>query len=86
MNETFWIIAEIIAGIGILGLLSAVITAVMVPFLSKSTGAKEILGQRYARGEVTRDQYLQMRDDLGIDRIPLDDLPAQPTSLIGRSR
>jgi uncharacterized membrane protein len=69
MNETFWIIGEIIVGIAILGLLSAVVTAVMVPLLnkfSKHAGAAEILGERYARGELTREQYLQMRQDLGI--------------------
>ncbi|GAP15695.1 protein containg short C-terminal domain [Longilinea arvoryzae] len=31
---------------------------------SKST-AKEILQERYARGEVTREQYQQMLEDLG---------------------
>jgi hypothetical protein len=47
MSETFWIIGEIIVGIALLGLLSAVVTAVMVPFLnklSKRSGAAEILG------------------------------------------
>ncbi len=28
------------------------------------TGAKEIAQARYARGEITREQYLLMRDDL----------------------
>lgn len=27
-------------------------------------GSREILQQRYARGEITRDQYLEMLDDL----------------------
>lgn len=79
MSDTFWIIGEIIAGVAILGFLSAVITAVMVPLLnkvSKHVGAEQILGERYARGELTREQYLQMRQDLGIgaeadeDRLP----------------
>jgi putative membrane protein len=32
---------------------------------SSVMSAKEILQARYARGEITREQYLQMRDDLG---------------------
>ena len=70
MNETFWIIGEIIVGIAILGLGSAVVTAVMAPFLDKRTkrpATAAILGERYARGELTREQYLQMRHDLEID-------------------
>ncbi len=34
------------------------------PASQKST-AKEILQERYARGEITRDQYQQMLEDLG---------------------
>ena len=69
MNDTFWIVGEIIVGIAVLGVLSAVVTAVMVPFLdhvSKRHGAAEILAERYAKGEVTREQYEHMRQDLGI--------------------
>lgn len=69
VNDTFWIIGEIIVGIALLGLLSAAVTAVMVPLLSKTekrSGAAEILAGRYARGELTREQYAQMREDLGI--------------------
>ena len=69
MSDTFWIIGEIIGGIAILGFLSAVITAVMVPLLNKVSrhvGAEQILGERYARGELTREEYQQMRRDLGI--------------------
>jgi uncharacterized membrane protein len=69
MSETFWIIGEIIIGIALLGLLSAVVTAVMVPRLNKldkHVGPAAILGERYARGELTREQYAQMRQDLGI--------------------
>ncbi|HEX5414833.1 MAG TPA: flavodoxin family protein [Chloroflexota bacterium] len=35
MNATFWIVGEIIVGIAVLGVLSAVVTAVMVPFLDR---------------------------------------------------
>jgi uncharacterized membrane protein len=77
MSETFWIIGEIIVGIALLGLLSAVITAVLVPLLNKEgkrSGATEILGERFARGELTREQYDQMRQDLGISANPEDGL------------
>ena len=76
MNETFWIVGEIIVGIAVLGVLSAVVTAVMVPFLdhvSKRHGPAEILEERYARGELTREQFQRMRQDLGIE---LADVPA----------
>lgn len=68
MNETFWIVGEIIVGIAVLGVLSAVVTAVMVPFLdrvSKRHGPAEILQERYAKGELSREQYQEMRQDLG---------------------
>ncbi len=32
--------------------------------LFTNRSAKEVLQLRYARGEITREQYLQMRDDL----------------------
>jgi hypothetical protein len=34
---------------------------------TKRTAAADILGERYARGELSRAQYVQMREDLGID-------------------
>jgi hypothetical protein len=69
MSETFWIMAEITVGIAFLGILSAVITAIMVPLLNKldkRSRAMEILAERYAQGELTREQYTQMRQDLGM--------------------
>jgi uncharacterized membrane protein len=66
MSETFWIIAEITAGIGILGIVSAVITAIMVPFLNKQAGPWETLKARYARGELSREQFEKMRQDMGL--------------------
>jgi len=67
MSETAFIIAEIIVGIAVLGVLSAVVTAAMVPWLSRRPGAREVLGERYARGEISRDEYLRMRQDLEIE-------------------
>ena len=66
MSDTFWIVGEIIVGIAILGLLSAPITLIMTRLLAKPPAAAEVLSERYARGELTREQYLQMRQDLGI--------------------
>ncbi len=86
MNETFWIVAEIIVGIGILGLLSAVITAIMVPLLSKTNGPADLLAQRYAKGDLTRDEYLLARRDLGLDLPPLDGQRANETAATGRMR
>jgi putative membrane protein len=34
------------------------------PFTGRSTNAREILDQRYARGEITREQYETMKQDL----------------------
>lgn len=35
------------------------------PFITRSDNAREILDQRYARGEITREQYETMKQDLG---------------------
>ncbi len=71
MNEMALVVAEIIVGIALLGVLAAVVTAVMVPRLSRITPAdrptpESILAERYARGELTREQLAQMRQDLGL--------------------
>jgi uncharacterized membrane protein len=76
MSETFWIIGEIIVGIAFLGVLSAVVTLIMTRLLSKPPGAAEILGERYARGELTREQYERMRQDTGIGPVAGEGLRA----------
>jgi putative membrane protein len=75
MHGTTLVIFEIFAGIAFLGILAAVITVVMTRWTGKDWAelgaaakggtAEEILRQRYARGELTREQYQQMRQDLG---------------------
>jgi hypothetical protein len=75
MSETTLVIGEIIIGIAFLGLVSAVITIIMVRLLPKGRShAAEILDERYARGELTPDQYAQMRrniaNDVGVGEIP----------------
>ena len=67
------------AGLGILTTLAVIGLIVwLIVFLARSTGpsssstppetrasnARELLNERYARGEITREQYLQMREDL----------------------
>lgn len=67
------------AGLGILTMLAVVGLVVwLVVFLARSTGpsssstppeartsdATEVLKERYARGEINREEYLQMREDL----------------------
>jgi len=66
MSETVLIIAEVIVGIAFLGVLSAVITVIMTRMLGKGSRAMDILDERYARGELTREQYEQMREDLEV--------------------
>jgi len=67
MNETALIIGEIILGIAFLGAVSAVITLLMVRKLPRGRSrAAEILDERYARGELSSEQYQQMRREVGI--------------------
>lgn len=67
------------AGLGLLSMLAVIGLVVwLVVFLARSTGpsshsaspeprvsgARELLDERYARGEIERDEYLRMREDL----------------------
>lgn len=73
MSETGWIIAEIFIGIAFLTLLTAVLTRLMGEG-SKKRRPAEILDERYARGELTHEQYVQMRQDLDLSAISEDGL------------
>jgi len=64
MSELTLIIGEIIIGIALLAVLSAVITVVVVRLLSPTSRADEILRLRYAQGELTRDEFIQRRRDI----------------------
>lgn len=66
MTQTMWIIVEIFLGIGFLVVLTAVSTLVTQRLQGRAKGPEQILQERYARGELTREQYEQMRQDLGI--------------------
>jgi hypothetical protein len=64
MNGIALIAGMIIAGIALLAVLGTVIAVVIVRLLVKGSPPEEVLRQRYAKGETTRDQYEQMRQDL----------------------
>ncbi len=81
MTQTTWIIAEIFAGIALLTLLTAFVTRWFGPTAKR--GPAEILQERYARGELSRNEYRQMADDLGIT-IPLT--PERPVPLADGER
>ncbi|MCD6111534.1 MAG: SHOCT domain-containing protein [Thermoplasmata archaeon] len=69
MNGILWFILVIIPWIGILALLVYLIVregkseAVGSTVRAKSAGA--LLDERYVRGEITREEYLKMKKDLG---------------------
>src|SRR6516225_7466776 len=66
MSDLAFFVGAIIAAIAFLAALGGVIAVVIVRLLVKSAPPEEILRQRYARGELTREQYEQIRRDLGI--------------------
>ena len=62
-------------GTGILGLVAIVVIAyliykliksemILVPSKIVSVKAEDILDERYAKGELTREQYVQMKEDI----------------------
>lgn len=56
----FWLVLAI-------ALIALVVWAIMhavAPPQGRVVGADDILRERYARGEITREQFEQMRDDL----------------------
>lgn len=77
MTQTTWIIAEIFAGIALLTVLTAFVTRWFGP--PNKRGPAEILKERYARGELSRAEYQQMANDLGI-AIPRSDERQPPVS------
>ena len=90
MTQTTWIIAEIFAGITILILLTAFVTRWFGPPGQRDPA--DILKERYARGEISRVEYQQMANDLGIsihqatDRPPrLDDREISRGSTTGHA-
>jgi hypothetical protein len=68
MNETAWIVAEIIVGLAVLVVVIGAVSVVATRLLVKRSPA-DIARERYARGELTREQYHQMRQDFGITSV-----------------
>ena len=64
MSEAALIVAEVILGIALLVVLVAVVSVAATRRLSKGNEATEILRQRYARGEISREQFQRMSHDL----------------------
>ena len=67
MSGTSWIVAEVFVGIVLLMIVGGLLGVFVPRMLGESPSSPDdILNRRYARGELTREQYLQMRQDLGI--------------------
>ena len=65
LNLVFWV--GLLVGLTLLVTWAARGARTMAPTVSSVSGqsnAKEILQTRYARGEITREQYQQMLDDV----------------------
>jgi Short C-terminal domain len=65
MSDAVVIVAEIIVGLTLLTVVGGAM-AVFVPRLQGKTSPADILRERYARGELTREQYEQVRQDLAL--------------------
>ncbi|MGA7670077.1 MAG: SHOCT domain-containing protein [Nitrolancea sp.] len=65
MTQTTWIIAEVFVGIAMLTILTAFVTHWFGP--PSKRGPAEILKERYARGEISRSEYREMAEDLGVE-------------------
>ena len=66
LHLVFWV--GLLAGLTLLvvwAIRRARVPASAVPYADGGPNAKEILQARYARGEVTREQYETMKQDLG---------------------
>lgn len=62
----FWVILLIIGAVWLLGGGSR--RTVNPPFFPPSNAALDLLDQRYARGEISREVYTQQRQDLSAGR------------------
>ena len=68
MNDTVLIVGEIILGIALLTALTAVLT-VWATRMTTKRSALEILHERYARGELSHEQYELVRRDVELDSV-----------------
>ena len=63
MSDVVVIVAEIIVGLALLTVIGAAV-GIVVNRLTAKRSPMEILQERYVRGELTREQYAQLRQDL----------------------
>jgi putative membrane protein len=64
MNGLLWAILILLPWIGIIFLLAYLVARKNKSPVWQEKTAKGILDERYARGELTTEEYLRMRDDL----------------------
>jgi len=65
MNELLWFILVILPWIGILFLiLYLILRQEKQPDISIQKNAQHIIGERYAKGEITKEEYEQKKKDL----------------------
>jgi putative membrane protein len=58
----FWLIVAIVVAYLIYKLIKS--ERILVPSRPVIRSAEDILSERYAKGELTREQYMQMKEDL----------------------
>jgi putative membrane protein len=58
----FWLIAVIVVAYFIYKLIKS--EKILAPSRPVIRSAEDILSERYAKGELTREQYMQMKEDL----------------------
>jgi putative membrane protein len=58
----FWLIVAIVVAYLIYNLIKS--GKILVPSRPAIRSAEDILSERYAKGELTREQYMQMKEDL----------------------
>ncbi len=69
MNGLLWLLLVIIPWIGILFLIIyLIIREDKIKHPSSQKNSLEVLDERYAKGEITRDEYKQMKKDIEIRR------------------
>jgi uncharacterized membrane protein len=78
-----WVIFALLLALLLLSLVSLALDAYYRS--QASSGAVAVLDQRYARGEITRDEYGQARTDLGAAPLPVTETPPEPPARGRRS-
>jgi putative membrane protein len=64
MNGVLWFVLVVLPWIGIIFLIAYLIIREQKQLPSGGRTPAEILEERYAKGEITREEYLRMKEDL----------------------